>query len=94
MEFKNLPIEVRQIILDLAKDCGYDHPDYFNIEKINYKFWEGVNHEDNVIELATKLAKSRNIIKTLLDAIEFMSTEFNANYVIESNDIELLKSGL
>jgi len=90
MKYKDQPVEVKQIILDMANKCGYDHPEYSNLEEIDYKFWEDVGHEDNVIDLAQKLAKSRSVIKTLLDKIEFC----HANYVIETDDIQLLKSGL
>jgi len=93
-KYKNQSIEVKQIVLDMAKECGYGHPEYSNLEEIDYKFWEDVSHEDNVIDLAIKLAKSRKIIKTLLDKIEFCSEQYNANYAIETDDIELLKSGL
>jgi hypothetical protein len=71
MKYKDQPVEVKQIILDMAKECGYGHPEYSNLEEIDYKFWEDVDHESNVIDLAQKLAKSRSVIKTLLDKIEF-----------------------
>ena len=94
MKYKEQSEEVKQIILDMANNCGYGNPKYSNLEEIDYKFWEDVSHEDNVIDLAQKLAKSRNVIQTLLDSIEYVSTEYNANYAIETSDIELLKSGL
>lgn len=44
--------------------------------------------------LDAKFEKSNDCIKTLIDAIEFVSTEYNANYVIGMQDIELLKAAL
>ena len=46
-KYKNQSIEVKQIVLDMAKECGYGHPEYSNLEEIDYKFWEDVSHEDN-----------------------------------------------
>lgn len=54
---------------------------YFDLD--NYTEW-----------LESKLKKSNDCIETLLDAIEFVATEHNANYVIGTQDIELLKSAL
>ena len=93
LKYKDQQVEVKQIVLDMARECGYGYPAYSNLEEIDYKFWEDVPHEDNVIDLAKKLAKSRSVIKTLLDKIEFCS-QYQSNYAIETDDIELLKSGL
>lgn len=50
--------------------------------------------DDRVKYLVEKLYNARKVIEGLLYSIEYIQQECNANYVIEEQDIEFLKSGL
>lgn len=52
------------------------------------------NPDDQVKYLVEKLHNARKVIEGLLYSVEYIQEECNANYVLEENDIEFLKSGL
>jgi hypothetical protein len=52
-KWKKLPIEVRQIIFDLAVSFGFGRNSTIN--EIDYKFWEDTSPGDIAIDLALKL---------------------------------------
>jgi len=64
--YKEQPLEIKQIIFDLACDCGFSH--YSTIEEIDYKFWEDTPVEWIAINLAEKIV-SLNKIKKLDETI-------------------------
>ena len=56
-DYKEQPKEVKQIIIDLATEFGYGDPEYTNMDKVDYKFWEDCDNRRLVFVLANKLAK-------------------------------------
>jgi len=61
MEYNKLSKEAKQVVIDLATEAGYGHPEYTNFEEIDYKFFEDFPHKESVFILAEKLANSLGI---------------------------------
>jgi hypothetical protein len=61
---------IKEIIYQLACDFKFDH--YSTIDEIDYKFWEDVQPQDMVKDLAEQIVNKEETIELLIDSLEEM----------------------
>lgn len=60
--YKDLSMDEKLVVIKLATDANYGDPDYTNLDKIDYKFWEDCSHEESVCLMAKDIVKLKQLL--------------------------------